>query len=304
MKISVALCTFNGARFLDEQLASIAAQTRQPDELVVCDDASSDGTRDILDRFAISASFPVRIIVNDSNRGVITNFRQAIALCTGELTALADQDDVWLPDKLERAEAALMSSINIGTTLYCTKLQYVDSRLKPLGLSITPHNTGFSNAVVENSATGCSVVFGREIKKRFLEAQPADMVMHDWWLYLLATAFGSVIYDSQHGLLYRQHDSNAAGWQPRPSKLWNRMHLLRRRLLAGREGMDSLNQALRFVNSYPDIDGKKREIVDELVKLRQAGFARRLNYLRSPKVARNDALENLGLKIMILMGWH
>jgi glycosyltransferase involved in cell wall biosynthesis len=205
MKISIAICTYNGEKYLDEQLASIAEQTRLPDEVVICDDCSTDNTWQILERFKKTAAFPVRIVRNQNNLGVIANFRQAIALCNHDMTALADQDDVWLPDKLKNAEQILLSVEEPQKTLYCTRLQYVDATLATLELSSIPVDTDFTNAIVENSATGCSVVFGDEIKHRFLQAQSNAMVMHDWWLYLVATAFGTVIYDPRPGLLYRQH---------------------------------------------------------------------------------------------------
>ncbi len=304
MKISIALCTYNGGLFLAEQLKSIEAQTRQPDELVVCDDGSSDDTMEILERFSGAAAFPVRIVRNDSNLGVVANFRRAISLCSGDLTALSDQDDVWLSEKLKHAEDALMKCDAPECALYCSRLQYVDADLNPLGFSGIPRNTGFSNAVVENSATGCTVVFGAEIKKRFLQAEPEVMIMHDWWLYLLAGTFGKVIYDPTQSVLYRQHGNNVAGWEPRPAKLRHRIHSLYRRLQTGHEGMDSLNQTRRFMATYTDMPDEKRHVVDELVSLRRTGFLRRLNYLLSVKVSRNDTIENIGLKIIILMGWH
>lgn len=304
IKISVALCTYNGARFLAEQLKSLSAQTRQPDELVVCDDGSCDKTMEILEQFSKVASFPVRLTRNDSNLGVVANFRYAISLCCGEFTALSDQDDVWLPEKLKQAEDALMKCETPETALYCSRLQYVDANLNVLGLSGVPDDTGFFNAVVENTATGCTVVFGTEIKRRFLQADPGAMIMHDWWLYLLASTFGKVLYDPRPSVLYRQHGNNVSEWKPRPSKIWNRICSLGRRLQAGREGMDSLNQARRLLDTYNDIPYEKRRIIDELVSLRSAGFFKRLNYLMSVKVCRNDIVENAGLKFIILMGWH
>ena len=304
MKISIALCTYNGERFLDEQLASIAGQTRQPDELVICDDCSTDNTSLILERFEKTAAFPVRIVRNQNNLGVIANFRQAIALCKYDMTALADQDDVWLPDKLKNAEQILLSTKEPQKTLYCTRLHYVDATLAPLEFSSIPADTHFSNAVVENSATGCSVVFGDEIKHRFLQAQSNAMVMHDWWLYLVATAFGNVIYDPRPGLLYRQHFSNVAGWQPRSKKLWHRYKSLRQRLKAGTSGMDSLNQAARFIDSYKDATPDNVELVRHLVKLRNQNILKRFFYALKPGVRRNNFAENVGLRIMIVMGWH
>ena len=100
--VSVALCTYNGTRYLKDQIDSIASQTRVPHELVVCDDCSSDDTVKILEAFASRAPFPVRLSVNPTNLGSTKNFAQAIALCRGDIIALCDQDDVWHPAKLER----------------------------------------------------------------------------------------------------------------------------------------------------------------------------------------------------------
>src|ERR671927_271278 len=106
-KFSVAMCTYNGARFVREQLASIAAQTRPPDELVVCDDCSTDATLECIREFARTAPFPVRVVENEKNAGSTKNFERAVELCEGDFIALADQDDVWLPEKLQRLEEVL-----------------------------------------------------------------------------------------------------------------------------------------------------------------------------------------------------
>src|SRR5688572_14133745 len=101
-KFSVAMCTYNGARYLKEQLDSFTVQTRLPDELIVCDDGSSDETCQIVSTFAASAPFTVRLEVNQQTLGSTQNFAKAIQLCRGDLIALCDQDDVWLPGKLDK----------------------------------------------------------------------------------------------------------------------------------------------------------------------------------------------------------
>src|SRR5713226_920848 len=108
MKMSVTLCTYNGERFLYEQLASIQAQSRRPDEVVICDDASTDRTVVIAREFAASASFPVRIFVNEHTIGSSKNFERAIGLSEGEIIALSDQDDVWVKDKMFVIERLFM----------------------------------------------------------------------------------------------------------------------------------------------------------------------------------------------------
>lgn len=304
IRISIALCTCNGESFLAGQLDSLASQNHLPAELVVCDDASEDGTYSLLQGFANNAPFPVRLYRNPQRLGICANFLQAIRLCTEDTIALCDQDDVWLSDKLARAEKMIHQSADPAAALYCSRLQYVNASLAPLGLSPIPSAIGFQNAIVENIATGCSVVFGSAIRRRLQQAAPSDMVMHDWWAYLVAAAFGQVIYDPKPSVLYRQHGGNAAGWEPKPLKIWNRTKWLAQRLLADNRGMDSLNQATRFIAAYPDISQENRQIVEELLCLRDAGVLSRIHYVLHPRVERNDAIENFGLKAMLLMGWH
>lgn len=303
-RISVALCTYNGAAFLTEQLDSLHAQSRLPDELVVCDDGSTDATLRILDNFAAQAAFPVHIHLNPTTLGVCGNFVKAISLCSGDFIALSDQDDIWQPNKLLHALNMIQQAANPPTTLYCSRLQYVNANLEPIEMSPIPHAVGFSNAVVENVATGCTVVFGTEIRRLMLLGIPSKMMMHDWWAYLLASAFGQVIYDTAPTVLYRQHESNVVGWEPRWIKIGNRSRKLVQRLLGDNRGMDSLNQAAFFIATYPDIAQEHCRIVEELLRLRHAGLLSRLRYALHPRVERNDVLENFGLKIMLLMGWH
>lgn len=303
LRISVALCTYNGAEFLAAQLESFLAQSRLPDELVVCDDGSTDATLSILENFAAQTPFPVYIHRNPATLGASKNFIKAIGLCNGDLVALSDQDDVWLADKLIRALSLIQQADNPAATLYCSRLQYVDASLRPIGLSPVPHVIGFSNAVVENIATGCSVVFGAEIRRLMLHGAASEMIMHDWWAYLVASACGEVIYDPNPAVLYRQHGNNVAGWEPKPLKIWNRTKWLVKRLRADNRGMDSLNQAERFITAYPGIPQKHCDIVEELLRLRDADMISRLRYMLHPRVARNDAIENFGLKAMLLMRW-
>jgi len=304
MRISIALCVYNGANFLQMQLDSINRQSRLPDELVVCDDCSSDDTIEILKAFSVQAKFSVRIYQNEKNLGVVANFLKAMTLCTGELIALADQDDIWSPDKLAGAEKMLVETGDCANALYCSRLEYVDTGGMPIALSAIPGHVDFGNAVVENIATGCSVVFGLGIRHRLLQAEPAVMLMHDWWAYLVATAFGRVVYDKTPQVKYRQHAENVAGWLPTPKKIRHRIRSLFARLRSGKNGADSLNQAARFIDAYPDLSAEKRHMVLELLALRQAGVIKRLHYAFNPRIYRNNPIENFGLRIMILMGWH
>ncbi len=117
-RISIALCTYNGERFLNQQLASMAQQTRLPDELVVCDDRSTDRTLTMVREFAASAPYPVRIFQNEQNLGFAANFERAIRLCQGNLIALSDQDDIWYPIRLQRSEHEFTCPSRSGSGLF------------------------------------------------------------------------------------------------------------------------------------------------------------------------------------------
>jgi Glycosyl transferase family 2 len=114
MKISIAVTTFNGERFVADQLRSFSEQARRPDEVVVCDDESSDRTLEIVNDFGRSSPFPVIVAQNKPRLGIIENFQRAVTLCTGDIIFLSDHDDFWLPKKLEMHEAIFNSDPEIG----------------------------------------------------------------------------------------------------------------------------------------------------------------------------------------------
>jgi glycosyltransferase involved in cell wall biosynthesis len=128
--ISIAMAVYNGERFIREQLESFVRQTRLPDELVVSDDASTDRSVEIVRDFAAHAPFPVRLLANDSNAGCTKNFERAIRECGGDIIFTSDFDDVWHPDRLRAAEAALAASPRCG--LAVCQFSYVDERLQPV----------------------------------------------------------------------------------------------------------------------------------------------------------------------------
>jgi hypothetical protein len=214
------MCTYNGARYLREQLDSIAAQTRRPDELVVCDDRSTDYTLAILDRFAAAAPFPVRIDVNPTQLGTSKNFERAIGLATGEMIALADQDDVWYPHKLERLERELARSERIG--LVFSDADVVDARLRPAGYRLWQALRAFERnrrllgrerlfeaLVRDNLVTGCTAAF-RSAYKDLVIPIPAACA-HDSWAALVIAAVADVVRIDEPLLAYRQHAANQSG---------------------------------------------------------------------------------------------
>lgn len=223
-RISIALATCNGSRHLAALLDSLTAQTQLPGELVALDDASTDDTVAILEAFATTAPFPVRILSNPQRLGVSENFSRAIAQCRGDSIALADQDDVWRPDKLARLAAALMPS-NVLAAF--SDAEVVDAELAPLGYTmwqrvrLTPdelqrleNNQGFGVLLKHHIVTGATLAFRTALRDSALPIPP-DWP-HDAWLALIAAAQGQLVPLRQALVAYRQHDGNVVGGRRKP----------------------------------------------------------------------------------------
>ena len=160
-KISIAMATYNGERFLRQQLDSLARQTVHPAELIVCDDGSTDSTLSIVSDFARSAPFPV-VIVNNSNRlGFTANFFQAARMCQGDLIAFCDQDDEWLPPKIDRI---LHASRQSDAFLFAHADEWIDVNGNPMGI-IYPMDRRYRKYLLANDFFGHSIV----IRRHFLD---------------------------------------------------------------------------------------------------------------------------------------
>jgi glycosyltransferase involved in cell wall biosynthesis len=220
MTISVALCTYNAAAYLGEQLGSIAAQTRLPDELVVCDDGSSDETAAIVRRFAATAPLEVRLEINPRNLGSAANFGKAVSLCRGELIALADQDDVWLPGKLQRLLSVLADNPRAGFAF--SDAVMVDHQRRALGYTLweairLSHrdqlrmNRGEATAVLlhRNVVTGATLAFRSEFRELLLPV-PSGWV-HDGWFALMISAVAGCVAVAEPLIEYRQHPAQQIG---------------------------------------------------------------------------------------------
>jgi len=203
--ISIALCTYDGERFLRPQLDSLLGQDHQRLEVVAVDDASRDGTWAILEAYA--ARDPrLRVFRNPENLGFRRNFERAMGLCWGQLVAPSDQDDVWRSDKLRLLSAALGSS----AAIYADS-ELVDAQGAPLGrrlsqlLPLRPiaDPAGF---LFDNCVAGHALLFRRSLLERALPVP--EGVFHDWWLAFVAAGAGGVGYWPEALVLYRQHASS------------------------------------------------------------------------------------------------
>ncbi len=220
LRISVALCTYNGSRFLPEQLASIAAQTRLPDEMVVCDDGSSDATPEIVTEFGKTVSFPVRFFRNPKNLGSTKNFEQAIGLCTGDLIALCDQDDIWLPEKLARQAEMMERDPTLGGVfsdahLVDDRSLLLGKRLWQVGLFTAGRQKKFRTGKAASVLLGRNVVLGATLMIRsdlcHLFYEIPKSWFHDAWIAWMIVLYSKLDFIRDPLIQYRLHVNQQTG---------------------------------------------------------------------------------------------
>lgn len=301
-RMTVLMSTYNGEAWIDAQLDSLERQTWPDLHLRIRDDGSSDGTSGRLNAFASSSRLSCEVVFG-KNLGVFRSFMTLLAEAGDDsgYYAFADQDDVWLPDKCERAAFLLGQITDDIPAMVYTRLRYTDAQLRETGMSPIPTESGFHTALVQNQATGCTVVMNAAARRKVLESVPEWALMHDWWCYLVVSAFGQVIYDPHPSLLYRKHSDNVTPAAPNwATELWNRF---RRFAGDGDIAKRVTDQAREFRTRYgSQLSGSNRAILDGFLTARDQGLLGRLRYAATMPVRRNTPFDTWIMRVLIVIG--
>ncbi len=361
--VVVMLSTWNGERYLAEQLESLAAQEGDFHlKLKIRDDGSTDGTIDLIKSFCrqteggsagtgpeheavknrmnnVSSRFSVSLVQGE-NLGFVRSFFEL--LCQSDMQpddesdnqadsqadnqeddrtekqpdgqtqwyAFCDQDDVWQPDKLNRAIQMLRAEAGDAAEeplLYSSRLQMVDGKRQPIGYTrITRRMPSFTNALVENIATGATLVMNRSARDLLAEGiariagtDVKDVLLHDWWCYLVISAFGKVLYDTESRILYRQHELNAVG-QKNGFLARQKQRLHRFAKQGNVRGIT--RQAQLFSSMYAVCLPIRSQQVLQRFLDRDAHFFKRIAYAVHPDVKRQAWYDDLILRLLIFLG--
>lgn len=232
--VHILLACYQGSAYIRAQLDSIAAQTHANWSLTISDDGSTDDTLALCREFArLHPQRSIRIIDGPRKRSTANFFhlmQEVVTLDENDLFAFCDQDDVWHPNKLERAVEALsrLKAPASQPLLYGGRTQQVNEELKPLGFSPLPRKAlGFGNALLQNVASGNTMVFNNALLQLLRRVQPSHAVWHDWTAYLAVTSCGGQMwFDPEPSVLYRQHPSNLVGAQDRSRDKLQRLRLI------------------------------------------------------------------------------
>ena len=302
MKIHILLSTYNGEQFLAEQIQSIQNQTVQDWKLLIRDDGSRDRTREIIQEFVAQDSRIHWINENESkNLGVIKSFHNLAQFEEADVYFFSDQDDVWLPQKLELSLAEARKYPAEMPLMVYMDLTVVNQDLEVLSSSMIRSQSGHANTelvqeLTENTVTGGVAMVNHALIQ--LWDQTEDILMHDWYLALLATAFGKLVYIDQPGELYRQHEHNVLGartWSKRVRK-WLRPHLL---FSAYWELITRSQKQAAFLLDMP-LSAEKRELVSAFVTILDQPLVKRWQILRQYGLRKNKAFHTLVFTTLII----
>lgn len=306
-KVQVLLSAYNGEHYISEQIQSILNQTHAAVSILIRDDGSTDKTMELLDQWVTTHPDKINLI-KGTNVGVVSSFFELLRAADAEADyyCFCDQDDVWLDHKVENAITRLNSSVHTEVpAMVFTPTYLTDDELNPKGIWPKPpaQKPSFFNALYENIAIGATITMNQSARKLFMYSKSVNsekVLMHDWWFYLLVSAFGTVIYDNTPSMLYRQHSKNVVGGSNSiVGKFKSKWASFRRHT-----GRDLLHkQASEFDRIYGSrLTGVQKEQL-MLFLAPRTSFIDRLQYARKSKLYRQSRAESLLFKLFILTGF-
>ncbi len=290
-KVQILMSVYNGEKYLREQIDSILGQSYDNIQILIRDDGSTDRSMDILQEY--QKIYPNISVIKGRNIGLTPSFIELLGESDADYVAFCDQDDVWMENKIEKAVEKL-KAIKMPA-LYCSNQILVNEQLEKIDNGKIPHiNPGFGNAVIESVCTGCTVVMNEALIKTMKGHLPTEAIWHDWWCYMVASYLGTVIFDENAYIYYRQHGNNQLGLSRNAFVMirnkWN--FLKNTRGMLGR-------QLENFAKEYRG-DEEKDALVDMLCASKTS-FKARVQVIFNKKIYRQKALDRLAVKVLCLV---
>lgn len=303
--IEILLATYNSEKYLTDQLDSLFEQTFEDWHLTVQDDGSTDKTVDILRKYAAVYPEKMTVHVNEKNLGGAKyNFYDMLLKADADYVMTCDHDDVWLPDKMERTMATMkdleaQNAPDIPLLVH-TDLTVVDENQTIVAASmffqqqLDAGRTSLRELLVQNMVTGCTVMVNRALLSLLPRNIPANMVMHDWWMALVAAAFGAIGFVKDPTILYRQHGNNEVGAKNTRKLGYNAKRAAR--FMEARQAVaDTYLQAADFAALYGDqLRPADFELVRVYADMGEYGKLKRIRTLRKRGLWKNTPARRMG----------
>ncbi len=300
--VNILLSTYNGEKFLSQQLDSLLAQS-YPNLLIhIRDDGSSDSTMQLLESYRKVHSNI--LVTRGENLGAAKSFFHLLlhADNTCDYFAYCDQDDVWKPDKIERA-VEFHQRLNASCpALYFSEFEIVDEHLRRIGSSKPTRHYDFKTALLQNIPFGCTQVWNKAAQNFLSRYPPAFFYMHDWWNFLVISGIGKILYDPSETLYYRLHGKNVFGQTTSFSaRMLNRLRLLKKKDLPV---LSAWKQAVEFEKLFlPYLSPEHKEILLDFTRSKES-FFKRLQYVFRGKARRTTRLDTLIFKVMVAFNYY
>lgn len=309
MKILILLSTYNGEKYLKEQLDSLFLQTYQDFKLIVRDDGSKDRTKEILNFYNIE------LVDSSKNLGVKKSFETLLKYASensvAEYFMFCDQDDVWNNDKIEKT----LKRMQELETFYGNKipllvhadLEVVNKKLETLSDSmwesehINPRANTLNKLLIQNTITGCTMMINRTLAMKSLDIS-SKAIMHDWWIGLVATTFGEIGFIEESTMKYRQHGENDTG-----AKNYNYKNIISKiiELFFNRESKKifmnkNIFQAKEFLEEYKDqLDEKSKIMLEDFSTIKEKPYLQRVSIILKYRLFKYGLIRNIGLLLKI-----
>lgn len=284
-RISVALATYNGEKYIEQQLLSLLQQSMPVDEIIICDDCSSDHTLDIIKPYTMQDDCNIKVFKSDTTLGYVKNFAKALKMTSGDLIFLCDQDDIWEKEKVER----VVKVFDAYQDILCvnTSFTYMDKDGKNIAINDDSTNYGmcwsttkefgiqsisFDEIRYHNISMGCTMALRSEIKDIYLK-QSKFIAAHDWELNFIASLKQGLVFYNRPLMKYRIHDHNTTG----NDKVGKKNHV------GAQEREKNAHSLLEFAMStlsYQNyFDAKQSECIEHLISFHE----KRINLLKNGK---------------------
>jgi len=298
-KVAILLSTYNGEKYLREQIDSILSQTYENFELIVRDDGSKDGTVSIIKEY-IEKSDKEITLVEGKNMGFIKSFFDLLKRGDADYYAYADQDDIWLPNKIELAVNSLEKLDNTKPNMAFSNVDYYDTEMNFIGHGDSKNKKpAFINSLYECINQGMTMVINKTTRNYIIDNVPEKCFFHDWWTYMVCTAFGNVVQDDVVTVKYRRAKTNATveGQGAFAIFLWR----IKKLFVNG--GMKDIKKQITIFKSifYKELSKENQKIIDTF-EGEKYNFFKALKKTFYPKKIRRKFVDDLSVRILFLFG--
>ena len=297
-RVQILLSTYNGEKYLEEQLDSILNQKGDFSlKILVRDDGSKDGTLEILEKYSQKMEMQ---IIRGENIGVNKSLKELFMNCDTncDYFSISDQDDVWLENKIQTAIESLSKNKN-KLKMFASRSLVTDINMNVIGKTQDPEDrVSYYNAMVQNVCPGHIQVFNKDVILKLKQNYSENIFVIDWWIYLLVSSMGEITFDRRCFVKHRQHGLNSAGYE---LNFWKKMK--KRINFLNKYKKSPVSEQLKsFFEIYKDQMKKEYRIETENFFNSQRNILVRIKYILFSKVFRYGRFENLIFKLLYVLG--